>query len=350
MPTKTEKSKVETLQDLEAALTKRFGKGSVRRASDPSLLVQRIPTGILSVDHLIGGGIARNRHTELYGSYSAGKTYTALRTIASAQRLGHRCAFVDVEGSFDPTFADHIGVNLGDLFIPDEMEHGNAIVDYTEYLLRAELFDVVTLDSIAALLPKEEREASSEKSTYGAAQAKLMSSALRKLTTANKKTAIVWINQLRDSMSMFVSSTTSGGRAMGFYAGARIELTRIEVIKRSMQKRNVKTGKSAAAEVPVAHRVLMKVEKDKTGGAKQHDTGTFVFDYEMKGIDEIEDLIYVGQELDLIRVKGDRWVVKGYQNESQHGRARFKTWLTKNRAVADELKEWIEEEIYATAS
>jgi recombination protein RecA len=340
------KSKDVTLAELEAALTKRFGQGAVRRASDPTLAVTRIPTGILSVDYLIGGGLARNRHTELYGQYSAGKTYTALRAIASAQSQGLRCAFVDVEGSFDPSFAEHIGVNLGELFIPDELEHGNAIVDYTEFLLRSELYDLVTLDSIAALLPKEEREASSEKSTYGASQAKLMSSALRKLTTANKKTAIVWINQMRDSMSMFVPSTTSGGRAMGFYAGSRIELNRVEIIKQERARRNVKTGKVAKTEVPIAHRVLLKVEKDKTGGAKQFDQGTFVFDYATKGVDEIEDLIYVGQELDLIRMKSDRYMLKGYTDESQHGRPRFKAWLTKNKAVAEELRELIEAEIY----
>jgi recombination protein RecA len=341
------KDKAATIAELEAVLTKRFGAGAIRRASDPSLAITRIPTGVLSVDYLVGGGFARNRHTELYGQYSVGKSYLAQRAMARAQALGLRCAYVNVEGSFDPVFAAHCGVNLDELFIPDELEHGNAIVDYVELLLRSQLYDMIVIDSIAALLPKEEREASSEKSTYGAAQAKLMSSALRKLTTANKSTSIVWINQLRDSMSMFVASTTSGGRAMGFYAGTRLELNRVEIIKREMSRRNVKTGKVAKMDVPVAHRVLLKVDKDKTGGARQFDQGTFVFDYESKGIDEIEDLIYVGQELDLIRSKSDRYMVRGYQNESQHGRPRFKAWLTKNRAVADELQELIEEVVYA---
>lgn len=339
-------NKVETLQELEAALQKRFGKGVVRRASDPSLAIERIPTGVLSVDYLMGGGFARNRHCELYGPYSAGKTYLALRLIASAQSEGHRCAFIDVERTFDPDFAEHIGVDLEELFIPDELEHGNAIVDYMEFLLRSELYDVIVMDSIASLLPKDEREASSEKSTYGASQAKLMSSALRKLTTANKRTVLLYINQLRDSMSMFSGPVTSGGRAMGFYAGARIELTRVEILKRPKKRRNVKSGKTTTVDVPYGHRVLLKVDKDKTGGAKQFDQGTFVFDYEQAGIDQIEELVYVGQEMGLVLNKGDCYAVKGYEDERQHGRPRFKQWLTRNRAVQEELTELIEERIY----
>jgi recombination protein RecA len=341
------KDKEVTLLELEAALQKRFGRGVIRRASDPSLEITRIPTGVLSVDYLLGGGIARNRHTELYGQYSVGKSLLAQRTIASAQANGLRCAYVDVEGSFDPVFAEHLGVDLEELFIPDELEHGNAIVDYIEFLLRSELYDTITIDSIAALLPKEEREASSEKSTYGASQAKLMSSGLRKLTTANKKTALVWINQMRDSMSMFVPNTTSGGRAMGFYAGARIEMNRVEIIKQSRKRRNVKTGKVDTVDVPVGHRVLLKVDKDKTGGARQFAQGTFVFNYEDSCIDEIEELIYVGSELGLVMNKGNMYAVKRFADERQNGRPRFKAWLLKQKAVQEELQELCEEQVYA---
>lgn len=330
-----------TPEALQKAINKRWGEGSMMMASDPSLQIKRIPTGILSVDIALGGGIARGRHTEMYGGYSVGKTYVAYRTIASAQKKKIKCAFIDVEGSFDPTFAEHAGVKLDKLAF-HQQEHGNRVIDFIETLLRSQQYGVICLDSIAALLPKQEREMDMEAGSYGTQQAKMMSAALRRLTAANRSTALIYINQTRDAIgSMFAKSVTSGGRAMSFYAGTRLELVRTENIKKSVKQIDPKTQEEKNTKVVVAHRVLVKVEKDKTGGARQHSTTSFVFHYAKAQIDPIEDLMYVGRVYGFVHKKGNFYWVDEYEDEKQNGRAKFKKWLRKNAAVAEDLEEWI---------
>jgi recombination protein RecA len=320
----------------------KWGAGTMRKASDPSLSIERIPCGILSIDYVMGGGFPRGRHVEVFGSYSVGKTYTAERLIASAQAQGLRCAYIDVESTFDPDFAEHIGIDLEELAY-HQQEHGNRVVDFIETLLRSELFDVIVLDSIAALLPKSELESDMEGGSYGTAQAKLMSAALRRLTAANKRTVLVYINQTRDSLgSVFQKrSVTSGGRAMGFYAGTRIEMVRVENIKRKVKRVDPTNGNEQVVELIRGHRVLVRIDKDKTGGAMPHDTTSFVFDYEEREIDHIEDLMYLGRMMGMIEKRGDYWMVVDYEEEKQLGRARFKKWLVQHPAICDELEEQI---------
>lgn len=288
---KVAKKKVEvqnfTPDTLRKAMNDHFGPDTIRKASDPSLRITRIPTGILSMDYVTSGGFPRGRYVELYGSANVGKTACALRTLASAQSLGLHGAFVDVEGTFDPEFAEHLGVNLETLDFEEQDEHGNKVIDTIETMLRARLHDVIVMDSIAALLPKAEQEASMGASSMGMEQAKLMSKALRKLTAAQKNTLIIFINQTRDSMSMFAKSVTSGGRAMGFYAGTRIEMVRTENIRRSVKLIDPKSGDEKKSETTVGHRVLVRVEKDKTGGSKPYEQTSFIFDYEASNIDHL---------------------------------------------------------------
>lgn len=333
-----------TLEQLEKEMKKRWGDDVVRRASDPKLKITRIPTGILSLDVALGGGFARGRHFEIFGGYSVGKTYTVYRLIANAQKLGHRCAFVDVEGSFDPRFAAHAGVDLDELVF-HEQEHGNQVIDFIETLLRSRMFDVICMDSIAALLPKAEKEMDMEKGSYGTQQAKLMSAALRRLTAANQDTVLGYINQTRDAVgSMFKKHVTSGGRAMSFYAGTRLEMVRTEMIKKKEKKIDPKTGSEKTGKKVVGHRVLVRVEKDKTGGALQSSETSFVFNYSRAEIDHIEDLIYLGRVYDFIHKSGNFWWVDEYDNEKQNGRTRFKRWLRNNVAVAEDLELWIRQE------
>lgn len=329
---------------LEKLINKRWGANTMRRASDPSLEIKRIPCGILSIDQLLGGGFARGRHTEIFGSYAVGKTATTYYLIASAQEQELRCCFIDVEGSFDPAFAEHLGVDLEDLSF-HEQEHGNRVIDFMETLLRSRQYDVVVLDSIAALLPKSEMESDMERGSYGTEQAKLMSAALRRLTAANKDTVLIYINQTRDSVgSVFQKkAVTSGGRAMSFYAGTRIEMVRVESIKRTKSTIDPKTGDEKRTQVAKGHRVLVRINKDKTGSARQDDTTTFVFDYGTSQIDHLEDLIYLGRVYGLVHKKGNNWWVEGYDDEKKNGRPRFKKWLNSNRAVTEELEEMIVE-------
>lgn len=329
--------------DALARLINQRYPGAITMASDPGLEIERISTGMLSLDVMLGGGWARGRHVEIFGGYAVGKTYCTYKTIASAQAEGLRCAFIDVEGTFDPSFASMVGVDLEELAFPQRGQHANRLIDIMETLLRSELYDVIVLDSIAALLPKSEQEADMEAGSYGTAQARLMSAALRRLTTANKRTVLIYINQTREAIGVMFGkrSITSGGKAMGFYAGTRVEMVRTEGIKRSARKVNQKTGADVTEKVLMGHRVLVRLEKDKTG-ARPYSETTFVFNYDIGGVDPIEDLLYLGRVFGLIRVSSSgKWWVEGYEDEKVAGRARMKGWLRRNVAVAEELEESI---------
>lgn len=329
---------------LQKAVNDKFGAGTMIMGNDPSLEIERIPSGILSIDYLLSGGFARGRHAELFGSYSVGKTYLSLKLIAAAQERGLKCAYIDCEGTFDSTFAGHCGVDTSELAY-HRQKHGNRVVDFMETLLRSGKYAVIVLDSIAALLPKQELESDMEAGSYGAEQAKLMSKALRKLTAANEQTVLMYINQTRDSLgSVFQKRTVvSGGRAMGFYASTRLEMVRIENIKKKSRTIDPAKGEERQTDVVRGHRVLVRVEKEKSGAAKPHSETTFVFDYELGGIDPIEDLLYVGRIEELVHKKGDYWYVEGYEEEKARGRKAFKTWLRKNKAVQEELLDTIKE-------
>lgn len=328
--------------ELAALVNDEFGPGTMRFASDPYFEITRIPTGILSLDFALGGGFPRGRHIEIYGGYAVGKTYTVYRTIASAQRQGLACAFVDAEGTFDPKFAAKAGVDLSALAL-HQQQYGERAVDFMESLLRAGEYGVIALDSIAAVLPKTELETPLEGGGYNMHQAKLMSLALRKLTAANRSTVLIYINQMRDAIGVMFGkrSTTTGGRAMAFYASARLEMTRTENIKRSMNVVDPKTGDAKPKDVVVGHRVLVRVDKEKAGGAVTGTTTSFVFNYKQKGVDHAEDLLYVGRQLDLVGKKGSKWWVVGYEDETQVGREKFLRWIRKNVAVQEELEQRI---------
>lgn len=343
--TKSEKLSPEALQK---AINKRFGEGSMIMGNDRSLEIQKIPTGILSIDHLMNGGFARGRHIELFGGYSVGKTFMSYKLIASAQAMGLACAFIDAEGTYDRKWAKQCGVNTKKLAY-HRQQSGNRCVDFMETLLRGGEYGVIVLDSIAALVPKQELESDMEAGSYGAEQAKMMSKALRKLTIANESTVLLYINQTRDSMgSVFQKRTvTSGGRAMGFYASTRLELVRVENIKKKTKVIDHSKGDAKDQEVVRGHRVLVRVDKEKTGSVMAQSSTTFVFDYELGGIDPIEDLLYIGRVENYVHKKGNSWYVEGYEDEKQNGRAAFKRYLRTNIAVAEELEGWIKNGVKA---
>jgi recombination protein RecA len=333
-----------TADELEKLVNKKW-PGAIKRASDPSLVIERIPCGVLSVDWLLGGGFARGRYTELFGSSNVGKNSLAYRLIGNAQDMGLQACFFNTEDKFEPVYAEHLGVDLRRLSMveQDDMERaGNQLLDIMETRLRTHTDDLIVMDSIAALLALPELENPlSGGGTFNTDQARLMSRGLRKLTTANRRTCIIFINQVRDKVgSIFGGSVTSGGRAMGFYAGCRLELVRTETLKRSRTiiKPN---GEPEKQSTPTGHRVLVKVAKDQTGGAREGDTTTFVFSYEKSNIDDVEDLIYIGLQTGLVHKSGTNWCVDGYEDEKQQGRLKFYRWLGRNRAVAEELYERI---------
>lgn len=338
-----------TAHDMMKLVNSRKGwEGTMMLASDPSLRVTRIPTGIFAFDILLGGGFARNRHFELYGNPGVGKTATVYRAIANAQRLYPKelCAFLDIEGSFDPKFAKDLGVDLKQLVL-HRQKHGNRAIDFMELLTRSRVYSIIGMDSIAALLPLAEVDADMEAGSYGTAQAKLMSAALRRLTAANSNSSLIYINQLRENIGGGVFGkkwVTSGGKAMGFYAGTRVEMVKTESIKAKKRGINASSGVEVKDQsTVVGHRVLARVEKDKTGGAIQSEQTSLVFDYRINNFDHIEDLMYLGRVSGLVHKNGASWWIEGYEDEKQASRGKFKNWLRSNRAVATELQDDIAE-------
>lgn len=346
MPTKTKKrtpSKKERIATLRADVIKRYGPDAMQYLSDPRFEIRRQPSGILSVDYLLHGGFPRGRHTEIYGSANVGKTYVTMRLVAESQARGLTCAFMDAEKTLDAKFAETTGIVKDDLIV-HRQKVGTELIDMVETFLYSCEFDVIVIDSIAALLPKEEYEKGMDAGSMGAEQAKMMSKALRKLTAANKDTALIYINQTRENIATIFGQreVTSGGRAMSFYSGLRLQMTRTEQLKQKREIVDPSTGELKTKDVVTGHRVLMRVEKNKTGGARNADQGTFVFDYGRAGHDPIEDLIFIGRDLGWIHKKGDTWWLEGFNHKSKF-RSNFYKWLTKDDEARETLTEWITE-------
>src|SRR5487761_542165 len=232
-----EKEKEKSLDSAMAQIVKSYGKGSIMKLGEQAALrgeITAIPTGALLLDLALGvGGIPRGRVTELYGPESTGKTTLALHVIAEAQKLGGIAAFVDAEHALDPLYASRIGVKIDDLLI-SQPDTGEQALEIVEVLVRSGAIDVIVIDSVAALVPKAEIEGEMGDSHMGL-QARLMSQALRKLTAAisRSNTCVIFINQLREKIGVMFGNpeTTTGGRALKFYASIRLDIRRIQSIK-----------------------------------------------------------------------------------------------------------------------
>ncbi|MFO1020223.1 MAG: recombinase RecA [Planctomycetales bacterium] len=223
------------LNNTVGQIEKAFGKGSIMRLSDTSFEpVQGIPTGALSLDLALGGaGLPRGRIIELFGPESSGKTTLALNAIAQAQKQGGIAAFIDAEHALDPTWAKRLGVNLEDLLV-SQPSHGEEALQIAEMLIKSNAVDVIVIDSVAALVPKNELDGEIGDSHVGL-QARMMSQAMRKLTgaIAKAKTCVIFINQIREKIGVMFGSpeTTPGGRALKFYSSCRLDVRRLNVLK-----------------------------------------------------------------------------------------------------------------------
>lgn len=331
-----------TADDLRKLVNKNFGEGTVKRGSDPSLAVKRIPTGNLAIDEAMRGGLALGRTIEVYGTAGAGKTAFCYQVMAAVQQAGLEAAYVDCEKTFNPAFAEHQGVDTEALHLHEQV-HGARVIDFVETLIRSRLFGVVVVDSTSSLLPIEELETDMEASSYGMQQAKLMSKAMRKLTAANENQGciVIFINQLRDNVgvSFGKKTTTSGGRAMSFYASTRLEFAIVETLRGKGSTVNPVTGeiKEGDKTAVIGHRLQVTIEKDKTGARPKEKT-TMTFDYRTGKFDHLEDLIYLGLLYGLVEKKGNSWWVDGHEGKKQVYRKQFKKWLRKHPDVCDELE------------
>ncbi|MFH1023037.1 MAG: recombinase RecA [Planctomycetota bacterium] len=320
----------QALADLE----KRFGRGTVMRLGDkPVEKVASIPTGSLTLDVAIGvGGIPRGRVTEIFGGESSGKTTLSLQVIANAQRAGGIAAFIDAEHAFDPGYAKKLGVDLANLLI-SQPSSGEEALEIAEALIRSHGVDVVVIDSVAALVPKAELEGEMGDAHVGL-QARLMSQALRKLTAVIhlSNTSMIFINQTREKIGTFghgTPLTTSGGRALKFYASLRIDMARIQTLKRG--------------EEAIGHRVKANVVKNKV--APPFRKGEFDILYG-KGISSTGEILDAAIDAELVEKSGT-WISWNGKQLGQ-GRDAAVTFLDATPDIRAALEAPVRERLFAT--
>ena len=330
---KQEKAKTDKEKALELALSsieKQFGKGSIMKMNQTvSFDVPSIPTGSLSLDLALGvGGIPRGRVIEVFGPEASGKTTLVLSTIAQAQQAGGVAAFIDAEHAFDPTYAKKIGVNLDDLLI-SQPDTGEEALEITETLVRSNAVDLVAIDSVAALTPRVEIEGEMGDAQIGV-QARLMSQALRKLTSciSKSKTAVIFINQIRMKIGVMFGNpeTTPGGQALKFYSSVRIDLRR---------KGSIKKG-----DEYIGNRIKAKVVKNKVAPPFKQAEFDIMFN---EGISRSGNILDEAEKNNIITKKG-AWYI--YENQKiGQGRENCKNFLKENPKLLDEIEGKIRQKI-----
>ncbi len=313
---------------LEAAigqLEKEFGKGTVMKLGDASekMNVETVPTGSLSLDIALGlGGIPRGRIIEIYGPESSGKTTVALHMVAEVQKRGGIAGFVDAEHALDPVYAKNIGVDIDNLYI-SQPDSGEQALEITETMVRSGAIDIIIVDSVAALTPQAEIDGEMGDSHVGL-QARLMSQALRKLTATVSKTRciVVFINQLREKIGVMFGNpeTTTGGRALKFYASVRMDVRRTETLK-------------AGGEV-TGNRTRVKVVKNKVAPPFKEAQFDIMFG---RGIAKSGDILDLAVGCDIVEKSG-AWFA--YNNEKiGQGRENAKNYLEANPDVMNEIEQ-----------
>ena len=311
-------------------IEKQFGKGSVMRLGERAATpIEVIPTGSIALDVALGiGGLPRGRVVEIYGPESSGKTTVALHAVASAQKNGGIAAFVDAEHALDPEYAKNLGVDT-DALLVSQPDTGEQALEIADMLIRSGALDVLVIDSVAALVPRAEIEGEMGDSHVGL-QARLMSQALRKITGAlnNSGTTAIFINQLREKIGVMFGSpeTTTGGKALKFYASVRLDVRRIETLK---------DGSDA-----VGNRTRVKVVKNKVAPPFKQAEFDIVYG---QGISREGSLIDVGVEQGLIKKSG-AWYTYDSDQLGQ-GKENVRGFLRDNPDLADEIEKKIKEKL-----
>lgn len=275
----------------------------LKRAS--KIKLKFISSGSIAMDRALGGGLARGRSVEFLGELSTLKTYFAQKALANAQADGMLTAFLDTEGTFEAARAEALGVDTDELQMIERKLRGDQQLDVVCSLLDQGNYCIV-IDSVAALLPKEEVERQLGEDTV-ARQAALMSRALRKITHSNRNGIVIFINQLRESIGVTFGPRTKapGGKALGFYATQRVKFTRIETVQG--ERSRYEKGKLVNVKVPVAYMISAKVEKNKVGRPLQE--AVFLFDLDSGMVDSAEEMLNLGLEFGLIKVDGPQHFV-----------------------------------------
>ena len=328
---KEKSAKLKALKLTLDKLDKTYGKGTVMKMSDQSVVnVDAISSGSLGLDLALGvGGYPRGRVIEIYGPESSGKTTLTLHAIAEAQKKGGIAAFVDAEHAFDRTYAQDLGIDIDNLII-SQPDHGEQALEITDNLIRSGAIDIIVIDSVAALTPKSEIEGEMGDSKMGL-HARLMSQALRKLTSSISKTncTVIFINQLREKIGVMFGNpeTTTGGNALKFYSSVRLDIRRSTQIKDSNS--DVKGNKTR-----------VKVVKNKV--APPFKTAEFDIMYG-EGISKVGEIIDIGVDYEIIKKAGSWYSYE--DTKLGQGRDAVKTLLLENPDLMDELEEKIKEAI-----
>lgn len=318
---------------LEAALAqidRSFGKGSVMRLGDETRApIEVIPTGSIALDVALGiGGLPRGRVVEVYGPESSGKTTIALHAVANAQRLGGIAAFIDAEHALDPDYAKKLGVDT-DALLVSQPDTGEQALEITDMLIRSGALDIIVIDSVAALTPKAEIEGEMGDSHVGL-QARLMSQALRKITGAlsSSGTTAIFINQLREKIGVFFGSpeTTTGGKALKFYASVRLDIRRIETLKE---------GTDA-----VGNRTRVKVVKNKMAPPFKQAEFDILYGH---GISREGGLIDMGVEHGFVRKSGSWFTYEG--DQLGQGKENARAFLRDNPDLANDIEKRVKEKL-----
>ena len=315
--------KKKALEMAMSQIEKQFGKGSVMKLGEfKAMEVEAIPTGALSLDMALGiGGVPRGRIIEVFGPESSGKTTLALHIVAEAQKMGGDAAFIDAEHALDPVYAKKLGVDIDNLIV-SQPDTGEQALEITESLVRSGALDVIVVDSVAALVPKAEIDGDMGDSHMGL-QARLMSQALRKLTGAlNKtKTVLIFINQLREKIGVMFGNpeTTTGGRALKFYASVRLDIRKIENIKQDGEVKG--------------NRVRVKVIKNKVAPPFREAEFDVVYG---EGISKAGNILDMAVNLDIIEKSGSWFSYNG--ERIGQGRENVKRYLKENPKLLEEVE------------
>jgi recombination protein RecA len=325
------KERAKALDIAVSQIEKQFGKGSIMRLGQKDAIapIASIPTGSISIDYALGvGGMPRGRVIEIYGPESSGKTTLALQVIAQAQVTGGLAAFVDAEHALDATYASRLGVNLENLLV-SQPDNGEQALEIVEVLVRSGSVDVVVVDSVAALVPKAEIEGEMGEAQMGL-QARLMSQALRKLTgvVSKSRTCLIFINQLREKIGVMFGNpeTTTGGRALKFYASVRIDIRRIASIKDGDQV--------------VGGRTRVKVVKNKLAPPFREAEFDVMYG---EGISREGDMLDLAVERRIVEKSGT-WFAYGGDRLGQ-GRENAKQYLKDNPQVFRQIEDRVRKEL-----
>lgn len=323
----TNEEKLRALDAAIAQIEKQYGKGSVMKLGEgnEAMKVDCVPSGSMSLDIALGiGGLPKGRIIEVYGPESSGKTTIALHAVAEVQKMGGIAGFIDAEHALDPVYAKNIGVDIDNLYI-SQPDSGEQALEICETMVRSGAMDIVIVDSVAALVPKAEIDGDMGDSHVGL-QARLMSQALRKLTAVISKSncIVIFINQLREKIGIMFGNpeTTTGGRALKFYASVRMDVRRVEAIKQQ-------------GEV-MGNRTRIKVVKNKVAPPFKEAEFDIMFG---KGISKEGDVLDVAVGLDIIEKSGAWFAYNG--EKIGQGRENAKTYLAEHKEMMAEVEDMV---------